>query len=148
MAVIQRTAAATWRGDLKGGAGQIDSTSGVLDGTPYTFMTRFENARGTNPEELIAAANAACYSMAFAHYLAQKGHVPESIVTRATVSLDDGVIARMHLQTRGSVPGLGEAEFRQLAEEAEKQCKVSNVLRSGLTITLDAALSPSTARGS
>jgi len=140
MAVIQRTASATWRGDLKGGAGQIDSTSGVLEGTPYTFMTRFENAKGTNPEELIAAANAACYSMAFAHYLSQQGHVPESIVTNATISLDNGVIARMHLQTRGRVPGLAEADFKRLAEEAEKQCKVSNVLRNGLTITLDAAL--------
>jgi len=140
MAVIQRTASATWRGDLKRGAGQIDSTSGVLQGTAYTFMTRFENAKGTNPEELIAAANAACYSMAFAHHLSQQGHVPESIVTQATISLDNGVIARMHLQTRGSVPGLGEAEFKRFAEEAEKQCKVSNVLRNGLTITLDAAL--------
>ncbi|RPH59950.1 MAG: OsmC family peroxiredoxin [Burkholderiales bacterium] len=140
MAVIQRTASATWRGDLKGGAGQIDSTSGVLEGTPYTFMTRFENAKGTNPEELVAAANAACYSMAFAHHLSQQGHVPESIVTSATISLDNGVINRMHLQTRGRVPGLGTADFKRLAEEAEKQCKVSNVLRGGLTITLDAAL--------
>lgn len=140
MAVIQRTASATWRGDLKAGAGQIDSTSGVLAGTPYTFMTRFENAKGTNPEELIAAANAACYSMALAHHLSQKGHVPESIITEATLSLDNGVIARMHLRTRGRVPGLGEADFKRMAEDAEKQCKVSNALRGSVAITLDAAL--------
>lgn len=140
MAGIERTASAEWLGELKTGKGTIGSTSGVLQGTPYTFATRFENAKGTNPEELIAAAHAACYSMAFANYLAGEGHKPESIQTKATITLDAGKINKMHLETRGKVPGLSSADFQRLAAEAEKKCPVSNLLRSGLTISLDAAL--------
>ncbi|HEU4929428.1 MAG TPA: OsmC family protein [Candidatus Krumholzibacteria bacterium] len=141
MPAIQRTANGTWQGDLKSGKGTIDApTSGVLTGTPFTFATRFENAKGTNPEELIAAAHAACYSMAFSNYLSQKGHVPDTIATKATISLEDGKINKMHLETRGRVAGLDNATFKQLADEAEKKCPVSNLLRNGLTITLDAAL--------
>jgi osmotically inducible protein OsmC len=140
MPAIQRTAQGTWKGDLKAGKGSIDATSGVLKDTPFTFATRFENAKGTNPEELIAAAHAACYSMAFSHYLSQKGHVPDTIQTTATISLEDGKINKMHLETRGRVAGLDNAAFKQLADEAEKNCPVSNLLRNGLSITLDAAL--------
>ena len=140
MAAITRTASGTWTGDLKSGSGKIDSTSGVLSATPFTFATRFENAKGTNPEELIAAAHAACFSMAFANYLSGKGHVPEEISTEATISLEDGKINKMHLVTKGRVSGVDEAQFKQLAIEAEKACPVSNLLRSGLEITLDASL--------
>ena len=140
MAAITRTARGTWTGDLKSGSGNIDSTSGVLSATPFTFATRFENAKGTNPEELIAAAHAACFSMAFANYLSGKGHVPEEISTEATISLDGGKIDKMHLVTKARVSGLDEAEFQQLAIEAEKACPVSNLLRLGLEITLDASL--------
>jgi osmotically inducible protein OsmC len=140
MAAILRTATGTWHGDLKGGKGSIDATSGVLSQTPYTFATRFENAKGTNPEELIAAAHAACYSMAFANYLSTQGHVPDTINTRATISLEDGRITKMHLETRGKVAGVDNATFKRLADEAEKKCPVSNLLRPGLTISLDASL--------
>ena len=140
MAPIERTATGVWHGDLRTGNGLIDSTSGVLQATPFTFATRFENAKGTNPEELIAAAHAACFSMAFANYLAGQGHTPEEISTSATITLDSGSITKMHLVTKGSVPGLGEADFARLADEAEKQCPVSNLLRPGLTISLDASL--------
>ncbi len=140
MAGIERTATGAWRGDLKSGKGQIDSTSGVLQATPFTYATRFENAKGTNPEELIAAAHAACYSMAFSNYLSQQGHVPDEIETKATITLDNGSINKMHLVTRGRVPGVDKAAFKRFAEEAEKKCPVSNLLRSGLAITLDAAL--------
>jgi osmotically inducible protein OsmC len=140
MAAILRTANGTWHGDLKSGKGSIDATSGVLKDTPFTFATRFENAKGTNPEELIAAAHAACFSMAFSNYLSGKGHVPDTIQTQATISLEDGKINKMHLETRGKVAGLDNATFKQLADEAEKGCPVSNLLRSGLAITLDAAL--------
>jgi len=140
MPAIQRTATGTWSGDLKSGTGSIDATSGVLSATPFTFATRFESAKGTNPEELIAAAHAACYSMAFSNHLSQNGHVPESIQTKATISLEDGKINKMHLEARGRVDGLDNAAFKRLAEEAEKNCPVSNLLRNGLTITLDAAL--------
>jgi osmotically inducible protein OsmC len=140
MAPIERTASGVWRGDLRGGSGQIDSTSGVLQSTPFTFATRFENAKGTNPEELIAAAHAACYSMAFANYLSQQGHTPEEIRTQATITLDNGSINKMHLVTQGRVPGLDASDFARLADEAEKKCPVSNLLRNGLAITLDASL--------
>lgn len=137
---IERTATGVWKGELKTGNGLISSTSGVLSDTPFTFATRFENAKGTNPEELIAAAHAACFSMAFANYLAEKGHSPEEISTSATISLEGTSITKMHLVTQGRVPGLQEFEFKQLAQEAEKACPVSNLLRSGLAITLDASL--------
>ncbi len=140
MAAIERTASGTWQGNLRSGKGSIDSTSGVLKETPFSFATRFENAKGTNPEELIAAAHAACYSMAFANYLSEQGHVPESIETRATIALEELTIKRMHLRTRGRVPGMDAATFKRMATEAEKHCPVSNLLRSGLTITLDAEL--------
>ncbi len=140
MPAIQRTANGTWHGDLKSGKGSIDATSGVLRDTPFSFATRFENAKGTNPEELIAAAHAACYSMAFSNYLSQNGHVPDTITTKATISLEDGKINKMHLETRGRVAGLDNAAFKRLADEAEKKCPVSNLLRNGLAITLDAAL--------
>jgi osmotically inducible protein OsmC len=140
MAPIERTATGVWHGDLRGGNGQMDGTSGVLQAVPFTFATRFENAKGTNPEELIAAAHAGCFSMAFANYLSQQGHVPDEITTRATISLENGSINKMHLVTRGRVPGLSNEDFVRLAEEAEKKCPVSNLLRNGLAITLDASL--------
>jgi osmotically inducible protein OsmC len=140
MPAILRTATGTWHGDLKGGKGTIDATSGVLKSTPFSFATRFENAKGTNPEELIAAAHAACFSMAFSNYLSTQGHVPDTIATKATITLEDGRIHKMHLETRGKVSGVDNATFKRLADEAEKKCPVSNLLRPGLTITLDAAL--------
>jgi len=140
VAGIQRNATGEWRGDLRTGKGQINAPSGVLNDTPFTFATRFENAKGTNPEELIAAAHAACYSMAFSNHLSQQGHVPDVINTQATITLDNGQITKMHLVTRGQVPGIDDAAFKQFANEAEKKCPVSNLLRPGLEITLDAAL--------
>ncbi|HEX5418708.1 MAG TPA: OsmC family peroxiredoxin, partial [Gammaproteobacteria bacterium] len=116
------------------------STSGVLKETPFSYATRFENAPGTNPEELIAAAHAACFSMAFANYLDGQGHTPDQISTKATITLENGVIGKMHLATQGKVAGLDAAEFKRLAAEAEKKCPVSNLLRPGLSITLDAEL--------
>lgn len=140
MPAILRTATGQWHGDLKNGKGTIEATSGVLHKAPFTFATRFENAKGTNPEELIAAAHAACFSMAFSNYLSQQGHVPDTITTKATITLEDGRIHTMHLETRGKVAGLDNATFKRLAEEAEKKCPVSNLLRPGLAIELDAAL--------
>ena len=140
MAAIQRNATGVWQGDLKSGKGQIEAPSGVLHQTPFTFATRFENAKGTNPEELIAAAHAACFSMAFSNFLSEKGHVPQEISTKATISLENGSINKMHLETTGRVEGLDAKAFQQMAQEAEKACPVSNLLRPGLAISLDATL--------
>ena len=140
MAGIQRTSSGTWHGDLKGGNGSISATSGVLDNEPFSFGTRFENAPGTNPEELIAAAHAACFSMAFSNYLSTNGHVPQEVTTKATITIDSGKITTMHLEVRGKVPGLDGATFTRMAGEADQKCPVSNLLRCGLAITLDAKL--------
>jgi len=140
MAALLRTGTGEWHGDLKSGNGKLDSTSGAFSNMPFTFATRFENAKGTNPEELIAAAHAGCFSMAFSNYLSKQGHVPDTITTRATISLEDGKINKMHLETRGKVSGLDDATFKRMAAEAEKTCPVSVLLRPGLSITLDAAL--------
>lgn len=145
MAEIKRTGEGVWHGGLRGGNGQISSASGVLSNTPYSFGTRFEQAPGTNPEELIAAAHAACYSMAFAATLERKGYQPQQIHTRAICSLtrqETGgfKITKMRLETRGKVEGLDEATFKQIAQEAEAGCPVSNALRGSLQIDLDAAL--------
>jgi osmotically inducible protein OsmC len=137
---IERTAKGTWHGDLKSGNGLIDSTSDVLNDVPFTFLTRFENAPGTNPEELIAAAHAACFSMAFSNYLSGQGHVPDEISTSATVTFDNGLLTKMHLETRGRVDGLDNDTFKRLADEAEKKCPVSNSIRNCLDITLNAEL--------
>ena len=145
MAAIRRTGEAVWTGDLRNGEGRIDTGSGAIKNQRYSFGTRFRNIPGTNPEELIAAAHAACYSMAFAGTLSSKGHQPERIETAATCTLmpQEGggfKITKMQLQVRGQVPGIDEATFKQIAEEAEKSCPVSNLLRSGLTIQLDVEL--------
>ena len=140
MAPIERRATGEWHGDLKNGNGLVSGPSGVFQDAPFTYATRWENAKGTNPEELIAAAHAACYSMAFSNYLSKQGHVPEAINTEATITLDGGKINKMHLVTRGRVTGLDNETFKRLADEAEKQCPVSNLLRPGLEISLDASL--------
>ena len=135
---MQRKASARWQGTVKEGAGTIATQSGTLKDTPYSFVGRFGDGKGTNPEELIAAAHAACFSMAFANYLSTQGHRPLQISTRATVSLENGVIGKMHLETEGQVPGMTAAAFKQYATEAEKKCPVSRVLNA--TITMDARL--------
>jgi lipoyl-dependent peroxiredoxin len=145
MAQLKRRAEAVWEGDLRGGEGRISSASGVIEDVGYSFSTRFENEPGTNPEELIAAAHAACYSMAFAGTLAGKGYQPQRIETQATctlVSQEGGgfKIVGMHLQVRGRVPGIDQELFQQIAEEADDGCPVSNLLRCGLEIKREATL--------
>lgn len=145
MANIQRTAAAIWNGNLQTGSGQITSGSEVLKEVPYSFKTRFEQSQGTNPEELIAAAHAACYSMAFAHTLSEQGYQPQSIETQAVCSLEslEGggfKITKICLEARGKVANIEEYAFKRIAQEAEASCPVSNALRNGLRIELNAVL--------
>ena len=145
MADLKRRAEAVWKGKLRDGKGRITSDSGVLKDAAYSFSTRFENEPGTNPEELIAAAHAGCFSMAFANTLAEKGYNPESIETHATcvmTSQKSGgfAITKMLLKVHGRVPGVDQAIFEQIAEEADAGCPVSNLLREGLEIELEATL--------
>ena len=145
MAELRRTAEAVWKGKLRDGEGRITSESGVLKKVGYSFSTRFENEPGTNPEELIGAAHAACYSMALANTLAKKGYSPESIETQATcvlTSQEGGgfAITHMLLRVQGRVPNIDQALFEQIAEEADKGCPVSNLLRNGLEIEREVML--------
>lgn len=137
-----RKASAVWRGTGRDGEGALSSQSGVLSETPYSFKTRFEDQPGTNPEELIAAAHAGCFTMALAFALQREGFTPAELSTEAAVSLDqDGAgfkITKSALTLRARVPGLSEASFREVAEAAEKTCPVSRVLNA--EITLDALL--------
>jgi osmotically inducible protein OsmC len=137
-----RKAKAVWRGTGRAGSGNLSSESGVLAETPYSFKTRFENEKGTNPEELIAAAHAGCFTMALAFGLQAAGLTPTELVTEAAVTLEpEGKgfrISRSALMLRGKVPNLDEAKFIELARDAEKNCPVSKVLKA--EITLDAKL--------
>jgi lipoyl-dependent peroxiredoxin len=137
-----RKAKAVWRGTGRAGAGNLSTDSGVLAATPYSFKTRFENEKGTNPEELIAAAHAGCFSMALAFGLQIAGYTPTEIDTEAAVTLEpEGQgfrISRSALTLRAQVPNLDEAAFARIAGEAEKNCPVSKVLNAA--ITLDAKL--------
>ena len=143
---IQRSAEAVWRGDLKSGQGTTSTETGVLREVPYSFKTRFENDRqGTNPEELIAAAHASCFSMAFANMLSGAGHAPKEIKTSAVLTMkkvEGGFkLARVHLETTGRVDGLDEAAFQATAEKAKNGCPVSQLLKPGLEeMTLKATL--------
>lgn len=137
-----RTAEATWHGDLKSGKGTMRSQSGAVDGA-YSFPSRFQDGKGSNPEELIGAAHAGCFSMAFSLALGEAGHAPERIDTTASVTLGevDGAptITGVHLDTTARVPGIDAAELRRVADEAKKGCPVSRAL-AGVAITVEAKL--------
>jgi osmotically inducible protein OsmC len=134
-----RSANAVWEGDLKGGKGEMKLGSGAFEGA-YSFKSRFESGTGTNPEELIGAAHAGCFSMALANMLAEAGHPPERIRTEAKVHLGAGPkITTIELQTEASVPGLDESAFMEHARNAKKNCPVSQAL-AGTEIKLDAKL--------
>lgn len=140
--MVARKAEAEWKGDLPSGQGSMSLGSGAYTGA-YSFRSRFESGEGTNPEELIAAAHAGCFSMALSHGLASAGHKPERVHTTATVNLekqDAGfAITRIGLVCEASVPGIDEATFRQQAETAKQNCPVSKAL-SATPIDLDARL--------
>ena len=139
---MKRSASAVWKGGLKDGTGTVSSESGVLSGMPYNFSKRFENEKGTNPEELVAAAHAACFSMALSLFMANEGLTPGSIETTATVSFDNvngaWTVTSSHLQTRVQSPNANPAAFQKAAEGAKAGCPISRLLNT--TITLDARL--------
>ena len=137
-----RKAKAVWRGTGRDGGGDLSTDSGVLSNTPYSFKTRFENEKGTNPEELIAAAHAGCFTMAVAFGLQRAGFTPTELDTEAAVTLESEgqgfKISSSALTLRATVPGIDAAAFATIAGDAEKNCPVSKVLNA--QITLDAKL--------
>jgi len=141
---MKRTASAVWHGDLKQGHGALVTQSGVLKETPYSFHTRFENGAGTNPEELIAAAHAGCFTMALSASLGRAGFPPKRLATQASLSLEqvDGnwTITAVHLENEAWVPGISETKFAEIANDAKANCPVSRLLKA--SITLHAKLEP------
>jgi osmotically inducible protein OsmC len=139
---MKRSASAVWKGGLKDGKGTISTQSGVLEQTQYSFSTRFEEGKGTNPEELIAAAHAGCFTMALSGQLGTAGKTAESIETEAVVTMDKTdagfTITAVHLKVRAKVPNTDPQEFTKAAEAAKAGCPVSRVLKA--EITMDAKL--------
>ena len=139
---MDRSASAVWHGSLKEGNGTISTQSGTLKGTQYSFKARFADGVGTNPEELIAAAHAGCFTMALSGEITKAGLTPDTIETTATLTLDvheAPTITKIHLTTKAKVPGIDKAKFAELAHNAEVGCPVSRVLKAA-EITLDATL--------
>jgi osmotically inducible protein OsmC len=140
---MKRNASAVWHGNLKSGTGTLSTDSTVLKGTQYSFTSRFESGIGTNPEELIAAAHAGCFTMALAAALEKAGFVADTLSTSAALTLENNpqtswTISAIHLSTVAKVPGVAAAKFAEIAEGAKANCPVSRVLKAA--ITLDARL--------
>ena len=139
---MTRTSSAVWKGGLKDGKGTVSTGAGALTNVPYNFSMRFENEKGTNPEELVAAAHAACFSMALSLFMANEGLTPDTIETAATVSFDNvngaWTVTSSHLQTSVKSPNADPVKFKKAAEGAKAGCPISRLLNT--TITLDAKL--------
>jgi osmotically inducible protein OsmC len=140
---MDRSAQAVWQGGLKDGKGTLSTQSGTLRDAQYSFGTRFENGQGTNPEELIAAAHAGCFTMALSGQLSSVDRPPQQLETVAVVTMektDDGpTVTKIHLKTRARVPGMEKTQFDELATKAKEGCPISRLLKAA-EITLDAQL--------
>ena len=136
---MKRTASARWEGSLKEGRGTMSSGSGAISKLPYSFRTRFEDQPGTNPEELVGAAHAGCFSMAFSAELGNAGFTPTSVATTATVTFEpvDGkpTVSAIHLDMTAKVPGIDAAKFNQIAEAAKQGCPISRLLKTNITLS-------------
>lgn len=135
---MKRHATAQWKGTGKEGKGEISLESGVLQNTPYSFKTRFENGPGTNPEELIAAAHAGCFTMKTSFLLNEAGFTADLLETTCHIDFKDGAIVQSHLSIKGNVPGISKEKFMELTSESAKTCPVSKLLNT--EIKLDAEL--------
>lgn len=135
---MKRSASANWQGTGKDGKGSVSTQSGVLSNTAYSYKSRFEEGIGTNPEELVGAAHAGCFTMKLSFLLSAAGFTPENIDTKATITLDNGAITSSHLEVKATVPGLEAAKFAELAADAKANCPISKLLNT--EITMDASL--------
>jgi lipoyl-dependent peroxiredoxin len=135
---MKRQATAVWNGSGKEGAGTVKTENGVLNNAQYSYKSRFENGEGTNPEELMAAAHAGCFSMKLSFILGAAGFTPDSIETTCEITLEEGVINHSHLTTKASVPGIDAAKFEECAQDAKANCPVSKAYN--MEISLDASL--------
>jgi osmotically inducible protein OsmC len=135
---MKRLATAVWNGSGKEGSGHLSTQNGVLSQTPYSFSSRFEQGTGTNPEELIAAAHAGCFSMKLSFVLGAAGFTPEQIHTDCTITLENGTITSSHLVLKARIPGITREKFEECAADAKQNCPVSKLLNAA--ISLDAEL--------
>jgi osmotically inducible protein OsmC len=130
-----RTAEAQWAGTGKEGKGHLTTESTVLNQTQYSFNTRFEDGVGTNPEELIAAAHAGCFTMKLSFIISTAGFVPTSLITKAKLTFIAGDIPNIHLETIAVVPGLNDAKFQEMAADAKENCPISKILKTEITLS-------------
>ena len=131
---MKRTASANWQGSGKEGKGTVSAQSGVLNNNQYSWSTRFADGIGTNPEELIGAAHAGCFSMKLSFVIGAAGFTPDSIDTKATVTLEDGSINQIHLEVQAKVPGMDAEKFAEAAADAKANCPVSKLLNTNVTM--------------
>src|SRR3954453_17309170 len=131
---MSRHATAIWQGSGKEGKGNLTTQSGVLDKVPYSYKSRFEEGTGTNPEELIAAAHAGCFTMKLTFSLGSAGFTPESLETTAYVTLEEGTITQSRLALKAKVPGISKEKFEECAQEAQRSCPVSKLLDTNITL--------------
>ena len=135
---MKRTASATWTGDLKQGKGTIGTASGVLKDTPFSFTRRFENEPGTNPEELVAAAHAGCFTMALSAFLGRAGFTPDKLSTQATLTFEqvqgDWTVTGIHLDLTARVPKIARDKFQEIASDAKAKCPISRLLNTKITL--------------
>ena len=134
-----RKASANWKGSGKEGKGTLSTDSTVLDSTPYSFSTRFEDEKGTNPEELIGAAHAGCFTMKLSFLLGDAGYTPTNLNTSAKVTFQDGKVVRIDLDLIGDVPNISESEFKTIADDAKATCPISQLLNAEIVLTAQLA---------
>ena len=137
---MKRNATAVWQGTGKEGKGNLTTQSSILNQTQYSFSSRFEEGTGTNPEELIAAAHAGCFTMKLSFNLSGAGFVPENLETKCVITLEEGSITESHLTLKAKVPTISETQFNELVADAEKNCPISKLLNTKITVvsTLEA----------
>ncbi|GAB2769132.1 OsmC family protein [Salinimicrobium soli] len=131
---MKRKATAVWNGTLKEGKGNLSTQSGVLNKTPYSFKMRFEDEKGTNPEELVGAAHAGCFTMQLSANLSKENFDPAELETTSEITFEDGTVKRSHLILKAKVNGISQEKFDQLVEDAKKNCPISKLLNAEITI--------------
>lgn len=131
---MKRNATAVWHGTLKEGKGHLSTQSGVLQQTPYTYKMRFEDEKGTNPEELVGAAHSGCFSMQLSAYLAEKGYKPVELETKAEVTLESGTVTSSLLTLKAKVPGISHDQFNELVTKAKENCPISKLLKAEMSV--------------
>lgn len=132
--MMKRTATAVWNGSGKEGSGHLSAPSGVFNNTPYTYLSRFEQGAGTNPEELIAAAHAGCFAMKLSFVLGAAGFTPTQLDASSTVTLENGAVTKSELVLKASIPGITAEKFLECAEDAKKNCPISKLLNTEITL--------------